>query len=139
MIPARRLCLSAAGGTLKHLLRWHRPAMAMTRSRGRRREPHGGRCPGEQLGVNGQTLLQDRDRPVLNEHRDAGSGWIRRLFVLPAGGLPPLQSPLRLLPEDLLRRVRQRGCHLMNHIGSSLDEVEWQRQQLVLNFTGGIP
>ncbi|SKB81520.1 DUF1501 domain-containing protein [Luteibacter sp. 22Crub2.1] len=43
---------------------------------------HGGRIAGQQVAVNAQSLLQNRDYPVLNNYRDVLGGMLRRMYAL---------------------------------------------------------
>jgi len=43
---------------------------------------HGGRIAGQQVAVNAQNLLQNRDYPVLNNYRDVLGGMLRRMYAL---------------------------------------------------------
>lgn len=43
---------------------------------------HGGRIAGQQVAVNAQNLLQNRDYPVLNNYRDVLGGMLRRIYAL---------------------------------------------------------
>ncbi|WP_043695020.1 DUF1501 domain-containing protein [Luteibacter sp. 9133] len=43
---------------------------------------HGGRITGQQVAVNAQNLLQNRDYPVLNNYRDVLGGMLRRMYAL---------------------------------------------------------
>jgi len=43
---------------------------------------HGGRIAGQQVAVNAQSLLQNRDYPVLNNYRDVLGGMLRRMYGL---------------------------------------------------------
>lgn len=42
----------------------------------------GGRIAGQQVAVNAQNLLQNRDYPVLNNYRDVLGGMLRRMYAL---------------------------------------------------------
>ncbi|MDQ7996007.1 MAG: DUF1501 domain-containing protein [Luteibacter sp.] len=42
----------------------------------------GGRIAGQQVAVNAQSLLQNRDYPVLNNYRDVLGGMLRRMYAL---------------------------------------------------------
>lgn len=48
---------------------------------------NGGRIAGQQLAVNAQSLLQNRDYPVLNNYRDVLAGLMGRMWGLPNGQL----------------------------------------------------
>lgn len=43
---------------------------------------NGGRIAGQQVAVNAQNLLQNRDYPVLNNYRDVLGGMLRRMYSL---------------------------------------------------------
>ncbi|GAB3792057.1 DUF1501 domain-containing protein [Dyella agri] len=59
----------------------------------------GGRLAGEQLAVNAQNLLQNRDYQVLNDYRDVLGGLFARLWGLSPGQLQTVFPQVR--PKDL--------------------------------------
>ncbi len=60
---------------------------------------NGGRIAGEQVAVNQQNLLQDRDYPVLNNYRDVLGGVFKRVWGLANGELEKVFPQAQ--PRDL--------------------------------------
>jgi uncharacterized protein (DUF1501 family) len=59
----------------------------------------GGRIAGEQVAVNAQNLLQNRDYPVLNNYRDVLGGLFARTWGLSPGQLQTVFPGAK--PRDL--------------------------------------